>query len=873
MIDRLGWRARRAARQRAAIEPLERRSLLTGAGPLVISEFMADNSTGLRDENLEYSDWIEIHNPTAAAINLDGYYLTDDEGLLTKWRLPAVTLAANGYRVVFASDKNRTTGAQLHTNFKLDADGEYLALVQPDGATVSDEYSPEFPQQVENVSYGVLNGAERYFTSPTPGAANVGGSTALVSDTVFSVDRGFFDAPFELRIATMTPGAEIRYTTNGTRPTATTGTVYSGPITIDRTTAVRAAAFKPGLVPTDIDTQTYLFLDDVINQTYQATLDAGLPPTWGQFTPDYGMDEGVVAQYAATIKDDLKAVPTLSVVLPVADMFGSNGIYSNSTARGDAWERATSVELIDPTNSAGDTEFQVNAGIQIQGGAFRGDGLTKKHSFRLLFKDKWGVSKLNFPFFGPDSTDSFDSITLRADANDGWQWSGAGGEALYSRDFWSRITQRDMGQPASDGNRVHLYINGIYWGLYNPTERPDAAFAADYFAGTKEDWDVYNQDGVTDGTSAAWSTMISLANQVATAATEDARTAAYQRIQGNNPDGTDNPAWQDYVDVDNLIDYMLLNIFTGNEDWPHRNWYAGRLRADNGIGTDATGFKFFSWDAESALDLWANVNSNRTGVNQGPAQPYSLLRSSKAFRERFADRVQMHMFGNGALTVANSKARLAAITAQIDRAIVAEGARWGDQHTEPGYTAAHWAAERDRMLAAGGYFDQRWNVVLGQLRAAGLYGSSDAPAFSVPAGQVPPGTPVQLTGATGTIYYTLDGSDPRLPDGSPNPAATPVVTGGATIIPRGSVWKYLDNGTDQGAAWRATDFVDSSWASGPGQLGYGDGDEATTVGYGPNSGAKYITTYFRKTFTVDDPSRYQSLRLSGPARRRRGWST
>src|SRR5215212_10400705 len=123
----------------------------------------------------------------------------------------------------------------------------------------------------------------------------------------------------------------------------------------------------------------------------------------------------------------------MSVVLPTADMFGSNGIYTNSTARGDSWERATSVELIDPDGDRSH-EFHVNAGIQVQGGAFRSDGLTKKHSFRLLFKDKWGVSKLEYPLFGPDSADEFDSVTLRADANDGWQWDSAGGQALYARD-------------------------------------------------------------------------------------------------------------------------------------------------------------------------------------------------------------------------------------------------------------------------------------------------------------------------------------------------------------------------------------------------------------------------------------------------------
>src|SRR4051794_23293168 len=200
---------------RALTEPLERRTLLSGPGPLVISEFMADASAGLADENGDFSDWIEIRNPTAAAINASGYYLTDDPALLTQWKILSLSIPANGQVTIFASGKNRTT-PKLHTNFKLDADGEYLALVLPDGVTVADAYAPKYPKQVENVSYGVLNGVERYFTTPTPGLPNVGGSTGLVSDTVFSVDRGFFNAPFDLRIATMTPGAEIHYTTDGT---------------------------------------------------------------------------------------------------------------------------------------------------------------------------------------------------------------------------------------------------------------------------------------------------------------------------------------------------------------------------------------------------------------------------------------------------------------------------------------------------------------------------------------------------------------------------------------------------------------------------------------------------------------------------------
>jgi hypothetical protein len=81
------------------------------------------------------------------------------------------------------------------------------------------------------------------------------------------------------------------------------------------------------------------------------------------------------------------------------------------------------------------------------------------------------------------------------------------------------------------------------------------------------------------------------------------------------------------------------------------------------------------------------------------------------------------------------------------------------------------------------------------------------------------------------------------------------------LVPSGSAWRYLDDGSDQGTAWRESAFADSSWLEGPAQLGYGDGDEATVVGYGPDPNSKYVTTYFRHTFDVPDPSQYVCLLL------------
>ena len=165
--------ATRAHNPRFAFEQLEARHLLT----VVISEFMADNESTLADDDGVYSDWIELHNAGPETVNLNGWSLTDDDGELGKWKLPNTSIAANSYLVVFASGNDRSiAGEELHTNFKLNKNGDYLGLVRPDGTTVEFEYEPEFPAQKSDISFGL--GADAvsrgYFIAPTPGTANIG---------------------------------------------------------------------------------------------------------------------------------------------------------------------------------------------------------------------------------------------------------------------------------------------------------------------------------------------------------------------------------------------------------------------------------------------------------------------------------------------------------------------------------------------------------------------------------------------------------------------------------------------------------------------------------------------------------------------------
>ena len=144
---------------------------LRAAENVIISEFMAANSTTLRDEDGDYEDWVELYNAGDTAANLGGWFLTDTTNTLAKWPFPATNLAPNQFLIVFASAKDRrVAGTNLHTNFKLSAGGEYLALVRPDGTNIATQFAPVFPPQVDDISYGLPVSA---LTVPvlTPGAA------------------------------------------------------------------------------------------------------------------------------------------------------------------------------------------------------------------------------------------------------------------------------------------------------------------------------------------------------------------------------------------------------------------------------------------------------------------------------------------------------------------------------------------------------------------------------------------------------------------------------------------------------------------------------------------------------------------------------
>ena len=190
-----------------------------------INEIMAANKHGIRDEDGDYSDWIELYNSGLTGVPLTGCSLTTDPGNPTQWQFPPLVLAPESYVIVWASGKNRANStAPLHTNFKLNKQGGYLALLGPGGGPVVSAFIPGYPAQRSDVSYGrdrsdpTLAG---YFTTPTPNAPNATSGPDFGPEVRFSRASGTFVAPFELRLSTVLTNARIHYAWGTNLPTDT----------------------------------------------------------------------------------------------------------------------------------------------------------------------------------------------------------------------------------------------------------------------------------------------------------------------------------------------------------------------------------------------------------------------------------------------------------------------------------------------------------------------------------------------------------------------------------------------------------------------------------------------------------------------------
>ena len=704
-----------------------------------ISEFLANNDKGLRDEDGDRGDWIELHSSAKQAQSLAGWSLTDDPANLTKWVFPSTSLAADRYLVVFASGKNRTAlPGRLHTNFKLGNNGGYLALVSPGGEVVSD-FGASYPLQRKDVSYGRSLGGGAltgYFEKPTPSAANSVSGVGFAPDVAFSRTSGTFlsDATVTLSLETPLDGATIRVTTDGTLPTQASG-LYSGPITVTATTQVRARAFAPGLLPGSPRSETFIRL----------------------------------ATSAASVRSDLP-------ILVLHD-FGQGRPPASTTVNAH-------FQLFEPVNGVttltNPPTLASRAGLGSRGSSTLG---LDKLSLSLEFRDEFDTDK-NHSLLG-----------LPADSD--WVlYAPNGFEPVLIHNPFMHQLSRDIGRYSPRTRFVEVYMatsgtsasisSASYYGIYVIEEKikrgPDRV---DVDAPTPgETRQPYisggyllkiDRGGPGEGGFFAANTGIIYVDPKERDMVLPDYAAQRQYLQSfMDSFGTAlyGANWKDpvsgyaaYLNPDSWVDHHLLNIVSLNVDALRLSAYFYKPRSGR--------LEFGPlWDFDRALGstdgrdanprLWSGQVGAGTDFFGATTQAWwDRLFLDPDFYQRYIDRYQALRLTHFSTT--NLWRLTDEMTTVVKKAQPRDYARWGGTlRTSTGNAGGSYSTE---VLWMKRWLSNRVDFIDGQfvrptalLTPGGRFTNSVDVLFRAP--------------AVGTVYYTTDGTDPRLSGGGISPRAT-----------------------------------------------------------------------------------------------------
>ena len=731
-----------------------------GSGPQLVANneihkyFIGTEEPSAVEDNSEatvepkFVDWIELHNDGPNPVDLTGWSLSDDDDSRA-WTFPTGTqIDAGGYLLVLASGITPEPGATnfLHADFKLSANGGFLGLYNAADEAVT-VFDPEYPKQYDFHSYGRdPNGSSYgYLSHPTPGKANAGPFlSGRTKSPDFSTEGGFHNGAVSLSLTSETGGATIRYTTDGSEPTLSNGTDFTTAITLnpinDKTGhVIRARSFATGMIPSKVKTHTYL-----INQNINLSQNPALI-----FTGDDGRaffkNHGILAIHEGTY---------------VSNRWQANGInsYNIPINRGRQYERPLHLELMYPDGRGG---LREDAGIRISSSPYSRPRLrltntadspwpsnsTQKPSFNIYFRNDYGADEVQFPWVSDEyEVDKFQQLRIRAGKND-----------ILNPFIVDEVVRRlfsDVGQQSSNGIITSVYINGELKGFFNMAERLREPFFQDHHDSNKE-WDVRQVNDFANGDAIKWNEMIALLQQDLTV------LANYEAVQ-------------QMLDVDNFIDYLLVNIYGATRDWPQNNWVAARERSDTGL------WRFYVWDAEMSYGhgnrptSYDTIQTDLKNKNNDIPRIFRYLNNSPEFRLRWADRAQKHYFNDGPLDDTdplncNARKHWDELTAKFNPLLT-----YVHNQTVATTRIANWTSQ------SSGKRSYLFGPNDTQFAKHGLWPSLRAPEFSQHGGNVPSGFNLTLTHTgppNATIYTTTDGTDPRQQGGATSPSASAYSSG------------------------------------------------------------------------------------------------
>ncbi len=703
---------------------------------VIINEFLAVNSRGVRDEDGDNSDWIELFNSGTSLASLQGWLLVAGTD---RWVFPSLLLAPNGRLRVFASGKNRTNDtARLHTSFRLSSAGERLALLNAQGV-IQDEYSPAYPPQRADVSYGHAEGAPNrsgYFVVPTPGAPNGAKGDGFAPEIVFSVSSGTYSGTLELGLslsaATNAPvpiGTVIRYTVDGSTPTESSA-VYSTPLRfINLAVQVRARAFSGGLLPGELRGETFLPLSSTV-ANFRSDLPVMLIHDFGRGRP-----------------------PANTRVFAHMQLFepDTNGVTRLTSA---------------PT-------LATRAGISVRGSSTEG---IAKASYRMEFRDEW------------DNDRPLSPLGMPADGDWVMYAPNYFEPVLIHNPFMHQLS-RDIGRYSPNTRFVEVYFVGSGTGAIDSTSYAGIYVLMDRIevgkdrvdAGTLEPENLtlpslsggylMKIDRLDPGDSGIFAAnqSVALVDPREDQLKLPARAAQLNYIRNyltsfgnalydNNRFTNPVTGFRAYIDTGSWVDHHLLNVLSFNVD---------ALRLSAFFYKKREGKIHFGpiWDFDRTLGSTDGRDSNprvwRSQSGDLGTDFFNYPWWDRVFRDPeffqdYIDRYQELRTGHFATT--NLWHRIDDLARQVRTSQPREKNRWGVAPRGGSYQA-----EVNLMKA---WISNRTDFMDRQFVSP--------PFLASPSGRVDSGFGAEIiapTGLTTSVYYTTDGSDPRWPGGRTNPAA------------------------------------------------------------------------------------------------------
>lgn len=493
---------------------MNRRMLMANVHRIAITEAMTSNVSTTLPNGVVGLDWVELYNYGSQPTDLTSFGLSDRVNHPRKWQFPfGTTILPGEHLLVYCDSANTGKAGELHTNFNLSSSGETVVLSDPTGKILDKLVVPQLPP---DYTYGKTPGLDGlfYYAEPTPGTLNGPGFIGFAETPVFLTSGGIFPRPMTVEIQVPT-GAEIRYTLDCTEPTLTSP-LYEGPIEIPKTTVVRARAFQGGLNPSTVATQTYF-----ISVYHTMPIISLVTEPENITNPDTGM---------------LADGPNL-------DREAQNPPWNNATY----WKKLHyegHFEMFD--ESSGKQLLSTGMEFHVMG-QYSLDMPQK--SFSINAKKRFGTGYFEYPFFENRPFEHYKSIALRNGGQDG----------LFTRvidGLQGRIVAEAEGSTvlAQAWRPVIVFLNGQYWGHYNMRERVSRHFVAQH-----EGWE--NPDAMdileSDGTGS---------RQVNWGSNKEYK-ALLSYVEGHDlrePEALQYVA--DRVDIDNMFDYYIFEMFFGNSD-------------------------------------------------------------------------------------------------------------------------------------------------------------------------------------------------------------------------------------------------------------------------------------------------------------------